>query len=414
MAFPTNILQQVQTYQSSSLAYLQNLNCFVATANTKFKNFQKEPGNLGSTVTFDMPPRMIAANSLVASFQSAAQQVITLEVNQAENVSYAFTAQEFIFNVEDYMEKFGKAATVELSASIESNVAEVCKTEPFRFYGDGVTPINSFGQLATALARFRNFGSAKDNVKFYLEDIAQSQIVNSGLNQFALDRNNEMANSWEVGRFNNADFYISSLLPIHTAGTAGDSAQTLTVVSVTKNAADQVTSITFSGASVSDADCVKLHDRFQFNDGVAGQTNMRFRQWTGHKVSSCPVQFRATADAASTAGSQVTVSIYPPLQASSGSEQNINVEIQVGMTCSVMPTHRAGMITGGNPLFLGMPALPDQVPFPTASESDPDTGVSVRHYFGTLFGQNQQGYVTDAIWGKRCVPAYSQAILFPV
>jgi hypothetical protein len=108
------------------------------------------------------------------------------------------------------------------------------------------------------------------------------------------------------------------------------------------------------------------------------------------------------------------VSIYPPLQASSGSEQNINVEIQVGMTCSVMPTHRAGMITGGNPLFLGMPALPDQVPFPTASESDPDTGVSVRHYFGTLFGQNQQGYVTDAIWGKRCVPAYSQAILFPV
>jgi hypothetical protein len=57
MAVPNNILQQVQTYQLSNLAYLQNLNCFVATANTKFKNFEKLTANLGDTVTFDLPPR---------------------------------------------------------------------------------------------------------------------------------------------------------------------------------------------------------------------------------------------------------------------------------------------------------------------------------------------------------------------
>lgn len=55
MAVPNNILQQVQTYQLSNLAYLQNLNCFVATANTKFKNFEKLTANLGDTVTFDLP-----------------------------------------------------------------------------------------------------------------------------------------------------------------------------------------------------------------------------------------------------------------------------------------------------------------------------------------------------------------------
>lgn len=47
MAVPNNILQQVQTYQMSNLAYLQNLNCFVSTANTKFKNFEKLTANLG-------------------------------------------------------------------------------------------------------------------------------------------------------------------------------------------------------------------------------------------------------------------------------------------------------------------------------------------------------------------------------
>src|SRR5689334_19418179 len=112
-----NILQQVQTYQLSHLAYLQNLNCFISTANTRFKDFDKLQANLGSTVTFDLPPRFVTAQSLVATFQPAVQRVMNLTANNAENVSYVFSAEQFIFNVRDYMEKFGKQATVELGAS---------------------------------------------------------------------------------------------------------------------------------------------------------------------------------------------------------------------------------------------------------------------------------------------------------
>ena len=46
--YPSNILQQVQTYQRSGLALLQNLCCHIATANTKFKNFENIEANLGS------------------------------------------------------------------------------------------------------------------------------------------------------------------------------------------------------------------------------------------------------------------------------------------------------------------------------------------------------------------------------
>jgi hypothetical protein len=306
---------------------------------------------------------------LVATFQSAEQRVATLTVDKAINVSYAFTAQQFIFNTEDYMSKFGKSAVMQMASEIESDIATVCVEAPYRFYGDGVTQINSYGQLANALAMFRNYGAAKDDTKFYLSDIAQSAIVNTGLNQFVQRRNEEAANSWDVGDFDRAAFYVSNLLPVHTAGTIGNDGSTLTVVSVVKNADDAVTQIVFSGAGT-DANAVKEFDKFQFSDGVSGQTNLRYLTFIGHKPSSNPVQFKATADAASSGGN-VTVDIDPPLKASSGANRNLNVEIAAGMQVTALPTHRAGMITAGNPLFLGMPMLPEEVPFPTANETDP-------------------------------------------
>ncbi len=417
MPSPTadNILQQVQTYQMSNLAYLQNLNCFISTANTRFKDFDKIEANLGSTVTFDLPPRFVTANSLVATFQPAAQRVQSLSVNNAYNTSYVFSAEQFIFNVRDYMEKFGKAATVELGAQIEANVALNCVTGPFRFYGNGINPINSYQQLAQALAMFRNFGSPAGEAKGYIADVAVPSIVNSGLQQFAMTRNNEIAHSWELGEFSRCDWYQSNLLPIHIAGTEGINATTLTVVSTTLNANNQVTAITFSGThAANDPASVLIYDKFQFNDGVAGFTNMRYLTFTGHQVSANPVQFMATATAASTGGSQVTVSIYPPLQASVGANQNINQQIVAGMEVSVLPSHRAGMITAGDPLFLAMPRLPEEVPFPTASRTDPDTGVSMRMYYGSKFGENQRGMIHDVIWGSTLVPEYSLGLIFPL
>jgi P22 coat protein - gene protein 5 len=414
MAVPNNILQQVQTYQMSNLAYLQNLNCFVATANTKFKNFEKLTANLGDTVTFDLPPRFNTAASLVATFQSADQRVENLVVQNAINVSYAFTAQQFIFNVEDYMEQFGKSAVMEMSAEIESDIASVCVTAPYRFYGDGITQINSYGQLAAALAMFRNYGAAKDNTKFYLSDIAQSAIVNTGLNQFVPRRNDESAMSWDVGNFDRAEFYVSNLLPVHNAGDVGNLGQVLTVTGVTLDANGAVIAITASGASASDANAVVTYDKFQFSDGVAGFTNLRYLTFIGHKVSSNPVQFAATAPAASNSGGSVTINITPPLQATSGNTQNLNTPIQIGMQFTGLPSHRAGMINSGNSLFLGMPMLPEEVPFPTGNEVDPDTGVSLRMYYGSLFGQNQRGMIHDAIWGKTQVPEYSMSVIFPL
>ncbi len=416
MSIPANILQQVQTYQMANLAFLDNLNCFVSTSNKKFKNFEKLVGNLGDVVGFDLPPRFTTTSSLVASFQPADQRIQTLTCSNAVSTSYAFTSQQFIFNVEEYMGRFGKSAIQEIGAQIESNVAQNCVTNTYRFYGDGVNPINSYTQLANALALFRNYGSAMGRAKAYIGDTIVPNIVGSGLNQFALDRNNRIANSWELGEFSDCDWYKSNLLPVHIAGSEGQNATTLTVVSFTQNGPNgEIDTITFSGThAASDANSVLQYDKFQFNDGVSGLPNIRYLTFIGHKPSANPVQFQATANAASTGGSQVTVSIYPLLQAAQTNDQNLTSQIQAGMQVSVLPSHRSGLITAGDPLFLAMPRLPDQVPFPTANENDPETGVSMRMYYGTLFGQNQMGMIHDCIWGSTLVPEYSMAIIQPL
>lgn len=410
-----NILQDVQTYNDSNLALLLNSYAFLNISNSRFKDFDRIEKQLGDTVGFDLPPRFTTTGSLVVSFQDVEQRVQTLTVDQQESVAYNFTAQEFIFNARDYMDKFGKSAMAELGTKVESNVAQVCETSPFRFFGDGVTPISSYSQLANALALFRNFGAAKDNTVAVLDDLTFPRVVNSGLNQFVLDRNEREAMSWEIGRFSNTEWYQSNLLPTHTAGTEGVEGSTLTVVSTTTNAEGAVTAITFSGTNAaSDADSVKAHDSFQFSDGVSGQTDLRYLTFIGHVESQNPVQFRATADAASTAGSQVTVTIDPPLQANPGKDQNINTAIVANMQATVLPSHRCGIIMAGNPLYLAMPRLPDEAPFPTARSTDPVSGCSLRTYFGSQFGQNSRGMVHDVIWGKTLPGEYAMKVALPL
>ena len=432
--FPNNILQQVQTYQRSSLGLLLNLCCLVSTSNTRFKDFDKIQANLGSTVTFDLPPRFRTSAGLVASFEAADQRVLPLACDQSANTSFAVTSQQRIFNLEkgeeDYMRVFGKSAMAELANQIEANVAlnaisgvtsQVDSTMntfsgPYRFYGDGSTPINSFQQLAQAVMFFKNYGAVPEGIKFYLPDTVIPAIVGNGLNQFVPRRNDEIAMSWEVGDFGSpmVHYYQSNLLPIHVSGNTGVNGQTLTVVSTNDPTGKNVTQITVSGATASDADAVFAGDVFQFKDGVSSQPNMRYLTFIGHSPSANPVQFRATADAGANGGGQVTINITPALNWAGGANQNLNNPIAAGMQILTFPSHRAGGICGGDAMFLAMPQLPEQSPYDTANEYDPDTGVSIRLTYGSLFGQNQTGMIYDNTWGSVWVPEYWMRVLVPL
>jgi hypothetical protein len=432
--FPNNILQQVQTYQRSSLGLLLNLCCHISTANTKFKDFDQIQANLGSTVTFDLPPRFTTVAGLVASFEPAVQRVLQLVCDQANNTSFAVTAQQRIFNLEkgeeDYMRVFGKSAIAELANLVESNIAlnwasgvtsQLTNTTnsfsgPYRFFGDGSSALSSYQQLAQAVMLFKNYGSVAEGMKIYLPDTVIPAIVGNGLNQFVPQRNDDIAMSWEVGDFGTplVHYYQSNLMPIHVSGDTGVNAQTLTVISTNDPTGQNVTQITVSGATASDANAVFAGDLFQFKDGVANQPNMRYLTFIGHAPSANPVQFRATANAGANSAGNVTISITPALNWAGGANQNLNNPIVAGMQLLTLPSHRCGGILGGDALFMAMPQLPEQSPYDTANEYDPETGASLRLTYGSLFGQNQTGMIYDETHGSVIVPEYSMRFVVPL
>lgn len=432
--FPANILQQVQTYQRSGLALLQNLCCHISTANTKFKDFDQIQANLGSVVTFDLPPRATTVAGLVASFQPAVQRVQTLTCDQANNSSFAVTSQQRIFNLEkgeeDYMRVFGKSYIAELATQVEGNVAlnwasavtsQLTNTlntfsGPYRYFGNGTTALTSYQQLAQSIMFFKNYGSVAEGIKVYLPDTVVPSIVGNGLNQFVPRRNDEIAMSWEVGDFGTplVSYYQSNLMPIHVSGNTGVNQQVLTVVSTNDPSGQNVTQITVSGATASDANAVFSGDLFGFQDGVTGFNNMRYLTFIGHFPSANPVQFRATANAAANASGVVTINITPALNWAGGQNQNLNNPIQAGMQILGLPSHRCGGILGGEAFYLAMPQLPEQSPYPTANEYDEDTGCSLRLTYGSLFGQNQTGMIYDETHGSVIVPEYAMRYIVPL
>jgi len=432
--FPNNMLQQVQTYQRSGLALLQNLCCHISTANTKFKDFDKIQANLGSVVTFDLPPRATTVAGLVAAFQAADQRVLQLVADQSNNSSFAVTSQQRIFNLEkgeeDYMRVFGKSFIAALATQVEGNVALNWASGvqsqlngqlntfsgPYRFFGNGSTALNSYQQLAQAIMYFKNYGAVSEGIKVYLPDTVVPAIVGNGLNQFVPHRNDDIAMSWEIGDFGTplVKYYQSNLMPIHVSGNTGVNAQTLTVVSTNDPTGQNVTQITVSGATNSDVNAVFAGDLFQFADGVSGQPNMRYLTFIGHFPSANPVQFRAIANAGASSTGLVTLSITPALNWAGGQNQNLNNPIAAGMQILTFPSHRCGGILGGEAFYLAMPQLPEQAPYDTANEFDEETGASLRLTYGSLFGQNQTGMIYDEVHGSVIVPEYSMRYMIPL
>ena len=410
-----NALVQVQTYQRSGLGALYNQNPWINTANKKFNGFENIQNNLGSTVNFDLVPRMIGTNSLVANFESAVQRLHPITVDKQFSVSYSFSAQQLIFNVEDYMQQFGLAAIVQIGNTVGADVALNAESVPFRCFGDGRTSINSFQQYAQALANFRNFGDPGYPTCVYVDDVSIPAVIGSGLQEFAQTRNDEIANSWVLGNFANAEFYQTNLLPVHMAGSYGQGAGlTLTITGISSDG----TTITFSSSGGTETQALAKNDILTLDpSGVAG---LYFLQFTGYKQSSQKVQVRVLADAAGSSGGAVTATVYPPLVSAIDSPndntKNINLSLAslVGVQATIVGNRKCGLITGGQALFLAMPRLNEMVPFPTANEVDVKTGVTMRQYFGAQFGQNIQAMVHDIIWGSTAVEEYTMQIAYPL
>ena len=421
MSTSENFLVQVETYQLTQLVYLNNFCPIINRGNKKFSQFNQLKAQLGSSVNLELPPRMTFGNSLTTPMLQTAQRYIPLTINQQFSSPFAFTEQEMILNINpnDYMARFGKNAMQVLGTQVEQYLAKDFIKYPYRFFGNGVQSLNSFGLLMEAEAYFKEYGTTQGEVNAFLPNMSIPQIINSGWSQFTPERNNETAMSWDLGgiKGSNVRWYRSNLLAKHFAGTEGNEGSTLTVVSVVQDSLGNITQITFSGTnSASDVNSIKAYDRFQFLDNVGSYPNLRFLNFTGDHVSDCYVQFQSASNASSTSGSQVTVTLVTPLYVGVSQTNNpgINASIVPGMQCKVLPSHQVGCMYADNAHYVSVPQLPNYIPYPTANKVDPKTGLTMQTYWGSVFNGNQQGMVNNLIMGSCLPPEYSMALIEPL
>jgi hypothetical protein len=421
---PTNTLQDVQTYNDANLGRLINLMPMVANSNSKFKNFQNITGNKGISVDFNSAPRMTTTDSLTPKFQGLDQPKHTLTCDKEFSTSYAVDNIENVFNLtsDEAMKEFGGAATDEIAAQVESSVSNVAVESPFRCFGSGEdSDLDSYTKIAKALTSFRNFGSCKGKLKVFLPDVAVPGIIGNGLGQFTPTKNDKDVNSWQLGSFSNAEYFVSNMLPVHESGEAGQDPDTheIKVVSI-NDAGDEITANIASLPSTTKAITKDTILTFDDNGGL------RFLTYSGHKRSAQKVQVRLTADADTNETGQTTLSIYPPLVSTAGDvNANINKPIVADMTLKSQRDHVSGLIMSGDALFTAMPKLGSASPYDSASTIDAQTGVSLRTYHGYLISDpslahdspNQKpiyGCIHDGVFGYKGVPEFLGRLAFPV
>lgn len=418
MVAPVNVLQAVKTVQQKGLMMVQNFGPVFNRADKRFNNFQTFSGQLGDSVSYIKQARAtVVSGTLVQSPQSAVQRIQNLTVNQAFNASEQYTSQQLIFNVDplNWEKSWIKSAIVSIASNLEAYVSNDFTIYPYRYYGDGNTPINTNLELNTILMRFRNFGSVDLEAQFFLPDFSIPSINNNMLNQFAVDRNNKTANSWEIGKAGMCNFMSSNKLQRHIAGSEGQasgSGAVLTIVSTTKDAAGQITAITFSGTqSSTDANSIKKGDRFT----VSPSSGASLLQFVGYGYSVNPIQFMAASDAAASGG-QVTVTLSTPLYPGQSLSDAISIstDLTAGMTVSVANSHVAACIYAGAAHQVANPALPDQSPFETGWQTDPQTGASIRVTYSSNPNDGTSRVGLDTIVGSTMDPDLCMTVCFPL
>lgn len=409
---PNNIFTAVTTTQQKGMMIMQNIAPVFKKADKMFNNFQDYTGQVGQSVQFMKQVKADTANTIVWQNQASVERLQTLTVDQEISAATQYTDTQVLFFTDplNFDKSWIKSAIVNIASEIEQFVSRDFIRFPYRFYR--MSSSTTFPELQRALATFRNFGSVNMTAECFLPDMAVPGILQSGLNQFAVDRNNVLANSWELGSYGNCNFNASSQLQIHNAGSEGNSESTLVVVSATKNAAGAITAITFSGCNAaSDPNSVKRYDRFEITTA-----NTSLLQLVGFNRSANKIQFMAAADAASTAGSQVTVTLDTPLYpgVTLSDYVSISTDIVVGMTATVEPDFVAGAIYSGAAHQVANPQLGDMDPFTTSWQTDPQTGTSLRIAYGSQLGQGTKRFGIDGIYGSTMNSDLVMTLCFPL
>lgn len=390
---------------NTALAMFANNAPFVMTGSRIYQDdFTSSGYKIGDNLQVRRQNHFIVGDGSVATPQDIIETTENITVSHQYHALIAYTIQDLSLRIEDFSRLFIAPAIQEIITKMEQDICSRAEQELYFFTGTAGTAINSFSVVDTAGAKLLEQGVNIANDAYMAMTVRDGSSLKSALlNNFTPVFNEDIVRQSQIGHLSYFDIFQSQNIVRHTAGagprlTPGDS---LTV----NGAVASGNTIVLAGATAGVTDYFVAGDVIS----IAGVQSVNP---VGRKATGQNMQFVITANANSSGGGAVTITVSPSI-ISDTSNPNRNVSNAVPNTAVVtmVGSHNVNVAYPMRGLDIVCPPLYKlQVPYASVAV-DNETGLSLAvTQTGDILGY--QNYMRiDLLCGFKWHPQYAVRLL---
>ena len=390
---------------NTALAMFANNAPFVMTASRIYQDdFVSSGYKIGDTLQVRRQNHFIVGDGSVATPQSIIETVENIVIAHQYNALIAYTIQDLSLRIEDFSRLFISPAIQEIITQMEKDIASAAEQELNFFTGTAGVAINSFTTVDTAGAKLLEQGVNIASDAYMAMTVRDgSSLKGALLNNFTPVFNEDIARSSAVGHLSYFDIFQSQNIKRHTAG-AGPrlySSDTLIV----NGAVSSGSSIVLSGATGGVTDYFVVGDVIS----IAGVESVNP---VGRAATGQDMQFVIDANASSSGGGAVTISVSPSIISdTSNPNRMVSNAVPNAAAVTMVGSHNVNVAYPARGLDIVCPPLYKlQVPYASVAV-DPETGLSLAvTQTGDILGY--QNYMRiDLLCGFKWHPQYACRVL---
>lgn len=390
---------------NTALAMFANNAPFVMTASRIYQDdFVSTGYKIGDTLQVRRQNHFIVGDGSVASPQDIIESVETITIAHQYHALIAYTIQDLTLRIEDFSRLFIAPAVQEIITKMEQDIAAAAEQNLYFFTGTAGTAINSFATVDTAGAKLLEQGVNIANDSYLAMTVRDgSALKNALLNNFTPVFNEDIVRSSAIGHLSYFDMFQSQNIRRHTAGAGpvSNPGDTLTV----NGAVASGNTIVLAGATAGVTDYFVAGDVIS----IAGVQSVNP---VGRAATGQNMQFVITANASSTGGGAVTITVSPSIISdTSNPNRNVNNAVPNAAAVTVVGTHNVNVAYPARGLDIVCPPLYKlQVPYASVAV-DNETGLSLTvTQTGDILGY--QNYMRiDLLCGFLWHPQYAVRVL---
>ncbi len=367
---PNTLLSAQVITNELLLRFKNNLGFSGAIAHTWDDKFAVEGAKIGDTVRLRDPVRFTVAKGRVITPQDVLETSKTLTLNTQANVSFQFSSAELTLTIDAFRDRYLDSAAVALANAVDVDgllMAYQATPNAIGTPGSPLTMLDAAWQAGEVL----DLNSTPMDGKRTMVISPKVQTLTLKAAQGLFQSSTQIKNQYERGRMGvmgGFEWVMDQNTPVHTVGPLGG-APAVTVANQTG-----LTLLT-SGWTAAAALRLKKGDLFTL------PTVFAVNPISG-AVGSDLQKFVVTADTSSDAAGLASIPIYPPINAT-GATRTVSNSPAAGALLTIIGTanqltaqsiafHESAFVIGMAPLV-----VPKGIHF-GASQSDPDSGVSIR------------------------------------